>query len=236
MAELGALLGGILAELARARQIADQLTRELVAEYEKDPVLASMSVPRVTMSEVNLTLRFTVDEVEAVPPAEPAPTVVREEWQPRLGEKLLAVLGREVDLDPDERKTLAALVAKTSGANIPPAVLKQAVQGKIEPAVNAVVKPVLAGWNRLPAGLRKKLGNKGAFTRAVSRVVEQDLTQYLKRQRSKAFVEAALASRVKVAVQRNELPPEPSQQQEIQLTLSESDLEIVLEKPPAGGD
>ncbi len=236
MAELGALLGGILAELARARQIADQLTRELVAEYEKDPVLASMSVPRVTMSEVNLTLRFTVDEVEAVPPAEPAPTMVREEWQPRLGEKLLAVLGREVDLDPDERKTLAALVAKTSGANIPPAVLKQAVQGKVGPAVDAVVKPVLASWNRLPVGLRKKLGNKGAFTRAVSRVVEQDLTQYLKRQRSKAFVEAALASRVKVAVQRNELPPEPSQQQEIQLTLSESDLEIVLENPPAGGD
>ena len=51
MARLGSVLGALIAELVQARAIADRLTRDLVEEYESDPVLAAMNVPRVTIGE-----------------------------------------------------------------------------------------------------------------------------------------------------------------------------------------
>ncbi len=231
MAELGALLGGILAELARARMIADQLTRELAEEYEQDPLLASMSVPRITMDEVNLTLRFAVDDVGEVPKAEPDPTALRERWQPTLPEKLRAHLGSTVPLDTAEEKALNDLLDNIGRRNLPAGAAREAIGGNVSKAASTAIQPITDGWNRLPPSLRRKLGNKSAFTKTLRSLVDDDLNRFLKRERTKAAIEAALASRVQVAVKRDELPSDPAQQQEIQLTLRGDDLDILLEQP-----
>lgn len=240
MARLSSLVGGILAELARARAIADELTKELVEDYEKDPVLASMSVPRITMKEIGLTLRFTVDDVEEVPPAEPDPAAIRKEWPASFSRRIDRVVERLAGgadkLTEEERKQLKAVLARTASGQIPTQLLKEAVAGRVDRVAGAVAKPALDKWATLPPTLRKRLGNKAAFTKALTDVVARDLDGYLKKKRSRAFMEAALASSVKVAVQRDQLPSDPAQQQEIHLTLSGEDLEIVLDDRNRGDE
>ena len=60
MANLGQLLGALLASLAHARRISDEET-VAIAEYYKDhPLLEGMSVPRVRVSELTLELPMLV--------------------------------------------------------------------------------------------------------------------------------------------------------------------------------
>jgi hypothetical protein len=70
MARLRDVVGAIFDDLVRARAGADRATRDAVAAYAADPVLRTLPVPRVEISNVNISLPFIVDRLEPV--AEPA--------------------------------------------------------------------------------------------------------------------------------------------------------------------
>ena len=56
MADLGQLIGALLAGVAHARRIADEETAAIAEYYKDDPLLSSMSVPRVRIPELSLEL------------------------------------------------------------------------------------------------------------------------------------------------------------------------------------
>ena len=62
MAKLSEILGGILKDVMAARTTADYLSRDLLETYQKDPVMALMPVPRVTIRQLDLSLKFAVSE------------------------------------------------------------------------------------------------------------------------------------------------------------------------------
>jgi len=56
MADLGQLMGTLLASVAHARRISDEETTAIAEYYKSDPLLSSMSVPRIRIPELSLEL------------------------------------------------------------------------------------------------------------------------------------------------------------------------------------
>jgi hypothetical protein len=73
------------------------------------------------------------------------------------------------------------------------------------------------------------MGTKADFRKEVNRVIVGELSSFLERRNLAEQVKAALASRLEVAVKSSELAEEdPARVQELRLTLSSEDLDLVL--------
>jgi hypothetical protein len=226
VARLGSVLGGILAELSRARLVADGLTRELVSEYESDPVLSSFSVPRVVIGEATLALRFTVQDLEeAAPPPLDAGTI-RGDWARHAAAtgvpSALARLGLS---EADREAVLAAVDSPAARPRV--AEVREALAGRPETAAAATAEPLLRAWAEIPADVRKRLGTKATFRRRLGEALAEDLTAFVDRESARGLVQAALASKLDIAIRREELPADPAQLQEIRLTLRGEDLDVI---------
>ena len=232
MARLGAVLGGVLAELTRARVLSDQLTKDLVGEYEGDPVLGSLSVPRVTIAGAEVVIRFTVADFEEAPVEQPTAAEMRDAWQEHAGSVVLPALLRRSGLSEEAVTSVTASVLSISSAlaGRPSAgEVRAAVGGEVEAAAVSTAGPLMDGWSRIPRSIRQQMGTKADFRKEVNRVIVGELSSFLERRNLAEQVKAALASRLEVAVKSSELAEEdPGRVQELRLTLSSDDLDLVL--------
>jgi hypothetical protein len=64
MAELSDILGTILRDLAWARAVADNFSRNISLEYAQDPILSAFPVPRVEIRQAAIELAFAVNTVQ----------------------------------------------------------------------------------------------------------------------------------------------------------------------------
>lgn len=62
MADLGDLIGSLMVGLIRARRMADEQTAVLAEYYKTNPLLESLSVPRVRIPELTIDLPFVVED------------------------------------------------------------------------------------------------------------------------------------------------------------------------------
>lgn len=234
MARLGSILGGILAELARARVIADHLTKDLVAEYEADTVLASLSVPRVNLLQADLTLRFTVDDVKEIPEPKPDASKLAVEWQGLAASKVFPQAFTPFKFNSKERTSIFKIIAGGTGSIIrrPNAnAMNQALKGNFAPAVKVTNQLALSNWAKIPLAFRKRMVSKARFQTQLNKAVGRELAQFINSKKTIAFVQAALGSTINVAIQREKLGGDPLKQQEIHLTLRTEDVDILLKAP-----
>lgn len=64
MADLGELVGTLLASLAHARRMADEETAAIAEYYKSNPLLEGMSVPRIRVPELSLELPILIESIE----------------------------------------------------------------------------------------------------------------------------------------------------------------------------
>ncbi len=96
MANLGDLLGTMMASLVRARQLADEATANAAEQYRQHPLLEGMSVPRVRVPELTIEMPVLVKQDDPGEPAQPeAPQVVAAEVAKALG---AAAAARKIEL------------------------------------------------------------------------------------------------------------------------------------------
>lgn len=72
MPRLTDVFAAILSDLAAARKLADEQTVRLAAEYKKDAMLATMTVPRIRLPEVTIELPLVIESCDYLPPDEEA--------------------------------------------------------------------------------------------------------------------------------------------------------------------
>lgn len=244
MARLASVVGGVLLEMTRARVIADTLARDLVAEYESDPILANLAVPRLAIKEATVTLRFVVSGVEEVAPAPIDPKAVQDNWPGRFAATLSSVMLRQ--LEPAEAEAALLLFATPREAvrsrarvtgrlgTVTADTVKQALSGNGQAMVVASVTPVTERWNELPATTRRKLGSAAVFNQQLQEATEAALTAELNRVQELTEVRAALRSKLQVALAPGDLPPGATMHQ-VELTLRSEDIDLILAPERTGG-
>ena len=225
MPELGAVIGGVLAEFVRSRVIADRLTADLVEQYESHPVLSSMAVPRVTIGEAEVTVRYVIEGVDIPPTKEPNFNQLKADLAPRLSRNLTAELMSGSRGDPEMEDAVLKIAARVKPPTV--AQLGKALDGDSGDAVKAMVTQAVKAFSELPPGVRRKLGTKTLFIKQVEQLLSKELTAALADVKRASDLESILASKINVSVKADELPDDTTRIQEITVTVRSEDLDMI---------
>lgn len=235
MPRLGEVLGGLLTDVVRARLAADALTADALDAYRADRVLASMSVPRVTVSDMTVRLRFLVSDV-TVP--EPRPVDLgraQDGWNVVVRERVVPQLlrGREGDeaLREDVQRLREAL--ETEPIVVDPDLLGRAVNGDVDPLADVTAAALLDRVRALSTAARRRLGTIAQLREELQRGVRRELALFIERLRQSQAVEQSLGSRLQVEVVSDLLQQAPAESlQQLEVTVSIADVEELLATTP----
>jgi len=232
MPRLGSVLGSILAELGRARVIADHLSRDLVGEYRDDPILASMSVPRVLLDRAELTLRFAVSDLVEADLKAPVAGNVSAEWARHVAANVVPAVLDSHGLSDAERKVAVARLVGSRDApriSVPAATIGEAIAGNVASSATATTAAVLNTWGALPREVRTKIGTKAEFRRELEGRLAQEAASFVGRAADAELVKAALASRLDVGIRTDDLASQPEHIQELKITLRGEDVALIIQ-------
>lgn len=215
MAQLGEVLGGMLTDVVRARMAADLVTAQAFETYRADPALASMSVPRVTVSSLTVKLAFAVTGMETAPAAPLDLRRVRAEWTSRLEDRVAPDLPVPTSAPTGETLPIRDVPVGTEH-------LDSALAGDVEPLVSATMSHLMEGRGRIPRVQRDDLS---------AQVREQALA-YVDAMRQQQFADVANRSTLEVDVVADKVAEAPTEAlQSLEVTFSVDDLQEVLTLP-----
>lgn len=214
MAQLGEVLGGMLTDVVRARMAADQVTAQAVDAYRADPTLASLSVPRATVSSLTVRLNFAVNSVELASAVPFDVDEVRERWTERLSDRV-------VDKLPPIRSTGGGSVGLKS-VPVVTEELDKGLRGDVEPLVASTMSHLMQGRGRVSATEREELAG---LVRDQARLFVEDL-------RRVQFADIVKRSTIDVEVGAEKVSQAaPESLQSLEVIFSVDDLEEVLPDP-----
>ena len=222
MTQLGEVLGSMLTDVVRARMAADLVTAQAVETYRSQPALASLSVPRVTVSNLTVRLAFAVSAMPTPPPAAVDLRRARAEWTTRLEDHVAGGLPplRETPTTPPP--TEAGEAPQLREVPVDPDQLDSGLAGDVEPLVAATVSHLMEGRGRIPKLQRDEL---------VADVREHALA-YVDAVRQQQFADLANRSSMDVEVVASKVSEAPAEAlQSLEVTFSVEDLEEILTVP-----
>lgn len=213
-------------DLAQSHSIADAYTMETLEAYSRDSVLAQFPIPRMSIREAQLTLRFAVDSVTD-PPVEPDPAEFRELWLKTLRNRVVPTALAEVGR-VDNKRVVAAFDKRLGAAAVDAAIDPDVLltEGREEELVRTTLKFLGQQVESFPASTRKSVDNtdlSGAF----ERVVRDEMAELQRAARQLEKARVAAQSDVAVLVTAEALTAVPqSQISEITLTVTMDDVQF----------
>lgn len=238
MAQLGELLGGMLTDVVRARMAADAATAEAVETYRSDPALASMSVPRVTISTLTVKLNFAVSGVVEADRKQVGAQAASEEWSTMVERRIAPLIPPAPPPRTPAGKAAAAKEtpsgrttsrAKTDvsqpgtaplAISVPPEVVRGSVEGKVDALVDATVEGVVkASQAKITPEIREQITTE----------VRKEALLFADTIRRRELLDQALQSRLEVDIVADKVSgTKPEAMQSLEVTFSLDDLEEIL--------
>jgi hypothetical protein len=228
VAKLREVLGGILRDLTESRIVADLAAAEHFDLYQKDPILAHFPVPRMTVKDLTVRLRFAVAGHETKPVTVDLDTVLNRLWRTELAERVLpAVLGTLV------RRPLAAerAAALTDALLAPLARTRfglgdMSAQG-LNRAAEVTVARMIAAVGTLPEDARKTLAPERTLRAALSRAVKEHLDAIGPRLRQLSAAHETAQLDLEILVKRADLAGvEETAVQEVTISITTEDVRV----------
>ena len=227
MPRLGEVLGALLTDVIRARLAADELTAEAVDAYRADPVLASLSVPRVTVSDMTVRLRFLVSDFAVPEPGAIDIARATEEWNVGVWDRVLTrflrargddALREDVELLRESLRNEPIIV----GADV----LQAAAGGDTDPLVSLTVSAALERVRALPPAARRRLGTLAQLREDLQREVTREAHVLTDRLGQRQAAEQVLRSRLEIEVEADKLQESRVESiQELDVTVTLADAE-----------
>ena len=226
MPRLSEIVGGLMRDLARSHVVSDAQTREVFESYKKDPVLTHFPVPRMTITQATVKLKFSIKDhappTTSVDPKE-YQDLVAKSIRERVVPQFLQTIGRfdnkEVTAKVTDRVEKAALQTRIADTQLvdPERLpqLEQSMTTLLLEQVRALPKYIV---KQMPAGTALDVAMQQAVAREAREV--QQAAMILKRN-----VENA-QNDIDVSVRADELKAlGDSQVNEILLTVALEDVE-----------
>lgn len=225
MPKLSEIVGGLMRDLARSHVVADAQTRQVFESYQKDPVLAHFPVPRITIKQATVKLKFSI--TSHAPPATPPDP---REFQALLGKSIRERMLPDFLLGIgklDNREVTARLTADIEKAGLHSRIQgAQLVDPQKLPQLQQDVSALLVEQIRaLPKYIFKQLP-EGEIDAAVKKAVAREMREV---QRAAINLKQAMESAqndLDVAVRAEELKAlADTQLNELELTVNLEDVE-----------
>lgn len=230
MPKLGEVLGSLLTDVVRARLAADALTVQAVEAYRADPVLSSMAVPHVTVSDMTVHLRFLVNEV-VVPEPPPADTArIQEDWNRLVRERILLRLAERRDEEGRVQLEQMRQELLVNPITIDKTVVDAVLAGKGEVLRDASVVRIVDRFREIPPRLRRSIGTIPDIREELRREIAAGANQFVLEVQERQTAQQALRSRIDIDVVSGQLQTAAAHSvQELDVTVSLADVETLLD-------
>ena len=88
MAKFSEIIGGIAKDLVQVQVSSDLSSMDVLSHYKDNEILKNLDIPRFTISDINLKLKFAISEEAVLEQTESSVNYVKTEW--------LSILSKEV--------------------------------------------------------------------------------------------------------------------------------------------
>jgi len=222
MPKLSEIVGGLLKDVAQACATSDFMSVELYDSYQTmHPLLMKFPVPRVTVKEVSLKLKFALQELGQVTYDVADLTDIVHIWNTHLVTQTLPQVYTKAlnkrELDPATAQLLREAARAT---DVPQFSLAEALQGSTKQFLDQAVEYVVAVKGNLPKDLAKQVPTLAELRKLARPIVERDVAHALPSMRRTAVAKMAMDTDLDVTVRQADLEKmRESDVQELDLTL-----------------
>ena len=227
MAKLREVLGGILKDIAHSRFVADSVSREYLMLYKDDPVLAQFPIPRISVKDIILRLRFAVQDQASGSTAEVKEEEMAKLWRAELTKRVLPAFLRAnlgTTVTPQQLNQFTRTIIEPSARS--KFSLSQALKGKTDKTITDTTARLMTGFGKLPASARRSFPNQRLLQRQTATRVRTQIARFLPKLREVEKARHAASMDLEVLVRHADLAPLPeSAIQEITLTIGMDDLD-----------
>lgn len=226
MTKLSNVVGGLMRDLAQSHTISDAFTVELIDTYRREATLSQLPLPRLSIQQARLTLRFAVtavqDDVVGLDPGELGDLWLRT-VRDRVVPKALTAVGRI-----DNRRVVDAFERRlaTPGASAsvdPRALLAEGAEAEL---VQATLTYLSSLVESLPPSTRRTFENTdlaGSF----ERIARAEIPELRAAARQLEQARRAAQADLNVSVTTDALTTVPdSQISELVLTVSMEEIQL----------
>lgn len=235
MPKLGEVLGSLLTDVVRARLAADAMTAQAVDAYRSDPVLSSMAVPHVTVSDMTVRMRFLVNEVVVPEPTPVDAAKVQEDWNRLLRDRILSRLAER--RDPEGRAELEKMREEllTNPVTFDRAVVEAVVAGNGTALRDVSLAQIVDRVREVPVRVRRSIGTIADVREELRREIATGADRFVAEVREQQTAQQALRSRIDIEVVSGQLQSAPAHTvQELEVTVSLDDVETFLDSASGG--
>ncbi|MBI5895367.1 MAG: hypothetical protein HZB24_04930 [Desulfobacterales bacterium] len=230
MAKLSDIVGGLLRDLSQSHAVADSHTRQILETYKKDPVLAQFPVPRLTIRQATLRLKFLVKD-QSAPPEDDDPEEYRAIWAKALQERIMPRVLEKLD-KLDNKAVVATLAGRLSQPEVERAVtFTRLLDGTQRAALQKETVELLAReFRALPKSVQRYLPKEDQILKVATEVVALEIPEIQRAAKKLQEVRGAALARIDVTVNAEDLRQAPESQ------VSEIELTVGLEEIQRGGN
>jgi hypothetical protein len=230
VAKLSDIVGGLLRDLSQSHAVADSHTRQILETYRKDPVLAQFPVPRITIRQATLRLKFLVKD-QAPPPPDDDPEEYRAIWAKTLREQIMPRVLDKLD-KLDNKAVVAALADRLSQPEVEAAVNFSRLLDETQRAAlqDETVSLLVGQFRALPKSVKRYLPQEEQILKVAAEVVATEIPDIQRAAKKLQEVRGAALSKIDVTVNAEDLRQAPESQ------ISEIELTVGLEEIQRGGN
>ena len=159
MAKFSEIIGGIAKDLVQVQVSSDLASLEVLDLYKKNEIWKNLSIPRFTLSDVGMKLKFAISEETTLKHTEESVKLAEAEWLGVLkGQILNDILASNRTLSVVEKKKIQAEFEKASSSLSKPDLdMKNALSAKTHTTVVKSTNYIMEVHKKLSAATRKKL-------------------------------------------------------------------------------
>jgi hypothetical protein len=232
MAKLSEILGGILKDISQSRIVADTLTKEYSEIYQKDPLLSHLPVPRVTIKDVTLKLKFAVDEHSKTEYGESVESEFGKQWKKELAEEVFPqIVHSSLNLKGTDFKITESARKAIEAERMPKFAIAAAFEGKPEYMIDSTVRLLTKSKRRLPWQLRKEMPRVAQLRPEVEKYVRRVVEKKIPEMRQFSAAHEISKMDMDILVKKSDLEKiQESTLQELTFTITTEDIKIF--EPP----
>ena len=233
MAKFSEIIGGIAKDLVQVQVSSDLSSMDILSHYKGNEILKNLDIPRFTISDINLKLKFAISEEAVLEQTESSVDYVKTEWLSILSKEVTDdVIASGHNLFVGEKKMIREeFIKATSAPSKPDLDIRNALDKKANTTVRKSTNFLMSVHNKLPAATKRKLPTVTSLKEIVSGKVDAVYNSRMPILRKVASSKAALERDLEIVVEKAALENINEEQiHEISLNLTPDFIKFVQEE------
>lgn len=181
MIKLGTVLNQLLDDIIQAKHYANSVSKVLLTEYQKDPVLKHIPAPGLTLKELSFALKFAFVAKDVQKVSESlAKSFFLDNIFPSIADALINSLTDRSFLEPLKKSLKDSFESLNTTDDFN---LTEAMNGNYEKSIQSFLKVSQDIYNAIPNDIRKKLSPLNDILKIIEIKTREDLPLLLSKLR-----------------------------------------------------